>query len=498
MTTDPKMHTNDVDHNPLRRSVARGTLASIPGWLHFRVDADELAHGDGRVVVFRVPARPIGEPRSLDGRYLMRSGSSLTSMTPEQLREVFDERSGPDHSAEFVRGAGEGDLDPQAIASFRELRWRRSQEAAVRDVPTSQLLADAELVVDGRVTLAALVLLGSRSALARWLPQAELIYEYRASEADIDSQERLEHRAGFLLWSDELWRRIDLRNPRQPVPDALVLDQIRTFNERVVRELLLNAVAHRDYRLGGSIVVRQFPERMEVVSPGGFLPGVTPENVLSRHVPRNRRIAEALQHCGLVERSGQGYDRIFRYSIEESKALPDFTGTDPYQVAVTIQGTVRDPRFVVFLRRIAREEGRRFSVEDLMILDRVHRAEPITDALKPRLARLREQGVLETVGRGRGQRVMLARRLYEFLESRGEYTRKRGLDTETNKALLVRHIVENGAAGSPIQELLEVLPSHSRQQVKMLLQELRAEGKIELHGRTRGGRWYPVPSAQSK
>ena len=74
--------------------------------------------------------------------------------------------------------------------------------------------------------------------------------------------------------------------------------------------MLLNAVSHRDYRHPGSVFVRQFPRHIEIVSPGGFPPGITPENILDHQFPRNRRIAETFARCGLVERSGQGADRI--------------------------------------------------------------------------------------------------------------------------------------------------------------------------------------------
>src|SRR5450759_4337273 len=113
---------------------------------------------------------------------------------------------------------------------------------------------------------------------------------------------------------------------------------VATFNEVVIREAILNAVSHRDYRLGGSVFIRQFARRIEIVSPGGFPPGITPENILFRQAPRNRRVAEVLAKCGLVERSGQGMNRIVENAIRESKRQPDFSGTDEYQVSLKLSG----------------------------------------------------------------------------------------------------------------------------------------------------------------
>ena len=143
---------------------------------------------------------------------------------------------------------------------------------------------------------------------------------YRNSEASLPSQQRREFREGFFHYHDELWDILNLRNDVFSYQDGFFVREIPTFHERVVREAVLNAVCHRDYRLHGSTFVRQFPIKLEVVSPGGFPPGITEENILSRHLPRNRRLAEALTKCGLVERAGQGVDYMFKESIQGRKA----------------------------------------------------------------------------------------------------------------------------------------------------------------------------------
>src|ERR1035438_9288490 len=146
--------------------------------------------------------------------------------------------------------------------------------------------------------------LGTRPALGRRLAQAELVFEYRSSEASIPFQQRIEFRSGFLGYLDEIWSTINLRNEVLQYREGFFVGDIPAFNEAVVREAVLNALAHRDYRLPGSIFVRQFPRRLEIVSPGGFPPGITAANLLWRQSPRNRRIADACAKCGLVERSG--------------------------------------------------------------------------------------------------------------------------------------------------------------------------------------------------
>lgn len=165
------------------------TQAGILERLHFRVIAEEIAHPDGRVLVFRVPSRPIGVPVHYKGAYWMRGGEDLVPMSSDQLKRIFDEAE-PDFSAGLCTAAILDDLDPAAIDKFRGLWMRKSGNSALAALPPSQLLADAELMVDGRLTYAALILFGSRPALGRLLAQAEVIFEHRSNEASGPAAQR--------------------------------------------------------------------------------------------------------------------------------------------------------------------------------------------------------------------------------------------------------------------------------------------------------------------
>jgi ATP-dependent DNA helicase RecG len=468
------------------------TVSGIMERLRIRVVASEVAHPNGRVLVFEVAARPVGTPIAADGKYLARSGDTLRAMTQEELREIMDEL-GVDFSAQVEPNATIADLDPATIELFRANWKKRSQNAALDALTPIQLLEDAELIIDGKITRAALILLGTKAALGRYLAQAEVIFEYRNSESSISHQQRIEFRQGFLSFLDTIWSTINLRNEVVQYQDGLFRRDVPVMNETVVREAILNAVTHRDYRLPGSIFVKQFPRKLEITSPGGFPSGITLDNLLRKQSPRNRRIAETCARCGLVERSGQGVDRMFEESIREGKARPDFSGTDSHQVAITLLGEIQNPQFIKFLERVSAEKQISFSVEDLMILDAIaHGAKVGGLEGEGNLNRLVDSGVIEKSGRGRGVKFVLSRNFYNFLGKTGAYTRKRGLDRETNKALLLKHIVDTGNEGCALGELEEVLPALSTSQVQKLLQELKADGKVTVSGLRRAGRWLSV------
>ncbi len=470
------------------REIGR-TKAGLVERLHLRIDVEELAHPAGRILVFSVPPRPIGMPIQYRGAYWMRSGEDLVPMTPDMLKRIFDE-TGPDFSAEICPKAEIGDLSEEAISRLRHMWSRNSGNEALLQASVEQLLDDAELLLEGEVTNAALILLGNRRALGKHLAQAEVVFEFRSSEASVPYQQRNEYREGFFSFQDRLWERINLRNDMHHFQDGLFIWDVPSFNEAVVREAILNAVSHRDYRLGGSIFVRQYPQRLEIVSPGGLPPGITPENILWRQMPRNRRIAEVLSKCGLVERSGQGARRMFEECIRESKPLPDFTGTDDFQVSLTLQGEVQDPNFLRFLERIGQETQASFTTKDFLILDLIHKEKPVTPDLRDRLQGLLDRGIIERVRKGK---FILSRRFYSFVGKKGVYTRKRGLDRETKKELLLKHIRENRSTGSRMQEFMEVLPGLTRNQIHGLLREMKETGQVDSIGQRRAAKWYPIP-----
>lgn len=448
-----------------------------------RIDIHEYSLPE-RVVVFEVPSRPRGRAIHHDGRYLMRSGERLVPMTPETLFRIQHEDC-LDFSALICSGANFSDLHPDAIRNFQEKWCKKSGKEEIRQSPPEQLLENAELLVDGQVTYAALILLGTAKAMGRHVPQAELIHEYRAMEESIPALVRRGFREGYFLFLDDLWDGINRYNIVHPYQAGLFRMDIPSFRESVIREGILNAICHRDYRHQGSIFVRQYPERIEITSPGGFPPGITKENILDRHRSRNRRIAEAVERCGLVERAGQGVDLMFNDSIRDGKLPPDFSGSDDHQVTLSLHGAIRDAQFPRFLENISQEKHIFFGTKDYIVLDLIRREKVVPSHLHGSLTKLIESGAVERHGR----RCILSRRFYALAGQTGLYTRRRGLDHGVKKALLLQHLQTQGASGGTMSEFLQIFPELTRKQIITLLHELRDEGQISLSGKTRSAVW---------
>ncbi len=452
----------------------------------------QLLNSDGkRVLVFDVASRPLGLPVQVDGVAWRYEGDALIPMTEEFRRKIYDE-TGVDFSGTICTSATLSDLDDSAVETFREKWIEKSGNKRLSGLSLEQLLHDCEAITDEGVTYAALILFGKKESLGKYLPQSEIVFEYRSSNASGPANQREEFRVGFFACHNRLWELVNLRNDIQHYQEGFFIFDIPTFNERAVREAILNAVSHRNYQFAGSVFIRQYPEKLVVESPGGFPNGISLENILDRQTPRNRRIAEILAFCGLVERSGQGMNIIYETSIKEAKQLPDFTGTDDNFVSLTLNGLVLDKKMLSLINRIGNDRLDNMSTADFLVVNALCYEQPINKNLRPRLKQLTEMGIVERIGRNK---YVLSRSMYSVAGKTGVHTRIVGLDRETNKALLLKHICENGDEGTPFRELQQVLPSHSRGQIQVLLRELCKEERIYKHGETKASRWFPRPSA---
>ncbi len=468
--------------------------------LPLKIDFEEIVHPDcpsgSRVLVFHVPRRPFGVPLQYEGRYWARKGDDLTEMPADKLREIFAE-SGHDFSADLCPGATLEDLDPEAVSDFRG-RWatklrlmEKSGDAdRISAMPLPDLLTATDAIDGDQITYAGLVLFGTARGLTKHLAQAEVVFEYRSTDSPGPAQHRLEFRRGLFATYDQLWEEINRRNDRQDFRQGLFVTPIATFNERSVREAVLNAVSHRDYQMGGSIFIRQFPRRLEIDSPGGFPFGITEENILDRQKPRNRRIAEILTRCGLIERSGQRMNLIFEESIRQSKPLPRFDRTDQYQVGLTLHGTVQDPSFVRFVQKLGDRITVEFQTQDWLVLAAIAREEKVHKPLQGRARRLHDLGLIERVA---GHRYVLSRKYYEFVGDTPAYTRKRGLNRPQNLQLLLNHITQNATTGCKLEDLCQVLSALPIDDVQLLLRSLQRAGRVHVVGRTKSAKWYPGP-----
>ena len=326
--------------------------------LHIRVRTEELYDDKGRrVLVINVPSRPVSKALRFEGVPLMRVGESLREMDDAEYFSIISEQD-PDFSARVCEGLRLEDLDGTAIEKMRDLIVKKRGKKDVATMPLGQLLSDLKLMTEeGKLTYAALLLLGNEAAIGKYLPQANVVMEYRTSQSQVRYSAREEFRMPLFVAIDRIWAYVNQPacNPLLHVNNLPQILDCKAFNEETVREAVINAMIHRSLQMGSDIFIKLYPDMLEISNPGGFPYGVNIGNLLTvNSSPRSRLMTEVIEKTGLIERSGQGVDLMFSNCVKEGKPLPDYGASDDYQVDLRLYGVIPDDAFFLFAHEIVR------------------------------------------------------------------------------------------------------------------------------------------------
>ena len=106
-------------------------------------------------------------------------------------------------------------------------------------------------------------------------------------------------------------------------PNGLFRKQIRHYNPKLLRELLVNAFAHKSYTISNDIMIKVYPDRLEITNPGGLPLGISKENILHTKHRRNPNMIEIMSALEMMEGEGSGYDLIYELNAKEAKLPPE-------------------------------------------------------------------------------------------------------------------------------------------------------------------------------
>ena len=441
---------------------------------------------EGRVVVIQVEGRPVGKLFSFEDVYLMRVGEDLMPMSVEKIYSILQETE-PDFSSEICQGLKISDLDPEAIKVLKERYAEKQKNQHFKALSDKQALSDIKLIIGNKVTYAALILLGKKECIQKYLPQASIILEYRKSEASIAFDNRQQYSGPFFRIIDELWHDINLRNSKIDIQNNSYIDNIPYFREDVIREAINNAVAHRDYRKASEVVIKLYPELFVVMNAGGFPLGVTIDNILEvPSTPRNRLLADVMAVTGLVERSGQGVDKIFRETIAEGKEKPDYSHSDCFRVELHLSAAIKDISFALFLESEQRDlkDEEKLSVFEVIALDEIRKGNSHSVS-KNIIQKLLSRNLIEKRGKTSGTYYILSQSYYEISDSKGEYSQKANWDSSQAMPIILSHLARFQKA--KMRDFAAALEPHmSRRQVRTLIDSLVDKGTLIKSGKGSG------------
>lgn len=291
----------------------------------FRVDIEDVAHPDGRVLVFHIPSRPRGTAYNLEGKYLMRAGEALVPMSEDQLRRIFSEGQ-PDWLEEpSRRGLDSQDvvelLDTQTFFELLRLPYPTDRVGVLDRLISEKLVDD----VGGNYTirrLGALLMARRLSDFPDLSRKAARIVVYSGSSK---LQTKLDHvfNRGYAVGFQELVQFVYSQLPQNEVIEHALRKEVKLVPDVVIRELLANALIHQDFAVAGaSVMIDIYANRVEISNPGE--PLVPVERFIDGYQSRNEHLADLMRRFGICEEKSSGIDRVVEAAEIYQLPAPDF------------------------------------------------------------------------------------------------------------------------------------------------------------------------------
>ena len=461
------------------------------------VEVENLSTPSGNVAVVTIPARPRGQVfHTSKGKYLTRVDEDLRGLTPAELDAIRQE-AGVELTAQLIPGDWKTFIRAAGIEELRALMGEARAELDLLKLGDEDLLrALGVLTSDGQLLTAGLLLVGRSEEIQRRLPHAQWSFFRMQSDTDYDKVER--GHDCFAVALRRLRELVNADNPIVTIKGDLVHAEFPRYPHLAMRELLVNALVHRDYAAPGGVALKLYPERLELSSPGGFLGGITPQNILHHaSAPRYPVLFGALARIRVANAANLGVPRVFRDLLTEGKE-PPYYHTPGQSVTVTVPGQEARREFVEVVN--AHPD---LTVDELLVLHHLTRHREISARQTAEICQRPMAGARELLGRltnrerlveaggpaGKGRYYRLTQAAYtEFGEALAYHVDSR-LSRENLKGRILTALKKGPLTNAEIREITQL----SRPQVTRLLGSLRYEKLVELRGSTKGSRWHICP-----
>lgn len=433
-----------------------------------------------------------------DGRYFLRVGDSCQPVLGDDVLRLANERPGRPWEV-MDSGVLRSATDTDKMSHFVQgIRASGRVKDSVKEKSADELLTHYGLAQGRTLTRLGILLLGT-TADRRALGTAPLVQAIKYDEQG--------QKINKWVWDDcalspvelvdAIWREVPDFRESYEVAEGLYRRSVPAYDEKVVRELLVNSLVHRPYTQQGDIYLNLHPGRLEVVNPGRLPLGVTPRNILHASRRRNEGLARVFHDLGLMEREGSGFDLIYDRLLSQGRPAPlPEEGLDWFKV--TIQRRIVKPEVM----RLLTEADARFQLtqRERITLGILAQTEGMTarelgalletdgaDELAGWLGRLQTFALVQSTGRTQGTRYFVDPALLLGADLKIPTTLLR---IEPHRLL---ELIREDLRRYPLSKIGEISgrigPEVNRSQLKRALAELVSIGAVALEGERNGARY---------
>lgn len=459
--------------NEYKQEIASNTSPNI----NF-VKVQKIITKKGNVLIFEIPAAPLGMPIAWKGHYYARNGESLTALNIEKVERIRNQVSITDWSAKIVDEATIADLSIEAIKEARiqyQIKNTHLSEE-MKHWNDFTFLNKAKITVNNKMTNTAILLLGKPEAEHFISPSIAKISWILKDKDNIEKD--YEHfSCPFLLSADKARAKIRNLNYRYLQEGTLFPQEVPQFDPYIIREALNNCIAHQDYTLGGKINIVEREDGMLTFSnSGSFIPEKI-ERVIQADAPenqyRNPFLATAMVNLNMIDTIGSGIKKMFIIQKNKFFPLPDYT-FDNNKVQVEIIGKVVD---LDYARKLA--ELSSLTLPEIIALDKVAKKKDLTDF---EIKDLKDKKLIE----GRKPNFHISSAIAKITGEKTDYIKNRGIDDNYCQKIILDYLMEFEKAKREdfekilFSKLSDVLSEdQKRNKIKNLLQKLKNEKKIK-------------------
>ena len=389
-----------------------------------------------------------------------------------------------DFSAGPLAGATIEDFDPNQRIRLRNIIQNKpGGEKNLLGLQDDELDKALRLTteVDGKIypTVTGMLLIGKESSIEKLMPTAKASFQVlEGTKVRVN----IETSGPLLEVFEKFETYVDAWNPEREIEYGLFRTAIPEFDKAAFREGLINAFCHRDYTMLGTVRVLIDDEGMTISSPGGFIDGVSVDNLLTVEPHgKNPALADALKRIGLAEKTGRGIDRIYEGSIIYGRPWPDFSETTSTNVKLFIQRAKADNRFTKLIADEQNRLGKPLSIYSLMILSllknerRMDLARVVSmthlseSKIRSSIENLIEDGLIEGSGNGKSRTYTLSGRVYKEIQ----YVRQTGIEKVAYPEMILKlaRTQDGIITKQDVAELLMITPNQAYSEIKKLVSE---------------------------
>ncbi len=489
------LHANHQNLSGIPVLIANKTIPP----LSVRVEAVETEQGTIARIMVQKSKQPVSTSKGmLLRRRLMANGKpEAVPFYPHEFIQRQATMGLTDPSATLIKDLSVDDLNP--------LERHRLREAVRKYGGDQSLLPLADEELDDALglttmsegtrysTLAGLLLLGREEQLRQFVPAYETAFQVLKGT---DVQVNEFYRKPLLQTFEGVEQLFRARVSEKEIQVGLFRVSVPNFNRNAFREAFINALVHRDYSRLGAVHVRLDDDGLSISNPGGFVEGVTLQNLLVV-APRSRNplLADIVKRIGLAERTGRGIDRIYEGMLRYGRPAPDYSMSDAYTVTVQMSSAEADLEFLKMILQGEDQTGGAMPIDSLIMLSRLREKRRLSTAdltvfvqkpepvVRANLEKLVEAGLVEAHGAGRGRIYTLSAKVYRHTGQKAAYVHQAGFDHIQQEQMVLRYIKNHGSIKrADTADLCRISPF----QATRLLQKMTKAGLIQARGEKKG------------